>query len=56
MVISKTDAWPESMESLRSPFHSFMIIVVGTLVILLVGLAVAQIWPKPIATNGEANH
>lgn len=46
MVISKTEAWPTSLASLRSPFHSFMIIVVGTLVILLVGLAIASIWPS----------
>ena len=32
-------AWPEY---LRSPFHSFMTVVVGTLVILLVGLGVSR--------------
>jgi len=31
--------WPEA---LRSPFHSFMTVVVGTLVILLVGLGVSR--------------
>ena len=46
MVVSKTEIWPDSLASLRSPFHSFMIIVVGTLVILLVGLAFAQLWPR----------
>lgn len=33
-------AWPEH---LQSPFHSFMTVVVGTLVILLVGLGVAAL-------------
>ena len=33
------EAWPEP---LRSPFHSFMTVVVGTLVILLVGLGVSR--------------
>jgi hypothetical protein len=33
-------AWPEH---LQSPFHSFMTVVVGTLVILLVGLGVSAL-------------
>jgi SSS family solute:Na+ symporter len=33
-------AWPEG---LRSPFHSFMTVVVGTLVVLLVGLGVSSL-------------
>lgn len=43
MVISNTGRWPESWAHLRSPFHSFMVTVVGTLVILLVGLALANL-------------
>jgi SSS family solute:Na+ symporter len=35
-----TTAWPEH---LQSPFHSFMTVVVGTLVILLVGLGVSAL-------------
>ncbi len=42
MVVSPTGHWPEALAALRSPFHNFMIIVVGTLVILLVGLLVGQ--------------
>lgn len=42
MTLSPTAHWPESLAPLRSPFHHFMIIVVGTLVILLVGLAVSR--------------
>lgn len=42
MTLSPTDRWPESLASLRSPFHQFMVIVVGTLVILLVGLLVSR--------------
>ena len=37
-------AWPEE---LRSPFHSFMTVVVGTLVILLVGLGVSRFSGAP---------
>jgi len=37
-------AWPEH---LQSPFHSFMTVVVGTLVILLVGLGVSRISGSP---------
>jgi solute:Na+ symporter, SSS family len=33
-------------EALRSPFHSFMIIVIGTLSILLVGLLVSRFRPR----------
>jgi SSS family solute:Na+ symporter len=34
--------WPETLQPLRSPLHSFMIIVVGTLTILLVGLVISS--------------
>ena len=33
-------SWTGSFELLRSPFHSFMIAVIGTLAILLVGLLI----------------
>ncbi|MDZ7617270.1 MAG: sodium:solute symporter [Patescibacteria group bacterium] len=42
MTLSPMGFWPESLASLRSPFHQFMVIVVGTLVILLVGLLVSR--------------
>jgi SSS family solute:Na+ symporter len=35
--------WPAAMGDLAAPFHSFMITVIGTLTILLVGLAVSRI-------------
>ena len=35
--------WPESLETLRSPLHSFLITVVGTLAILLVGVLVGLV-------------
>jgi SSS family solute:Na+ symporter len=41
MTLSQSAAWPPSLAALRSPFHSFMITVVGTLTILLVGLGIA---------------
>ena len=43
MVFSQTPTWPDDWEALRSPFHSFMVIVVGTLSILLVGLLVSRL-------------
>ncbi len=47
MVISTSDIWPESLAHLQSPFHKFMVIVVGTLTILLVGIAASAIWKRP---------
>jgi SSS family solute:Na+ symporter len=41
--MSLSPRWGWLPESLRSPLHSFMIIVVGTLSILLVGLAVSRL-------------
>lgn len=46
MTVSPTGVWPARLAALRSPFHSFMITVVGTLVILLVGLGVTQVFPR----------
>ena len=43
MVFSKTDYWPQAADHLRSPFHSFMVIVVGTLTILIVGLLLSRL-------------
>jgi SSS family solute:Na+ symporter len=43
MTLSPTDAWPASLAGLRSPLHSFLITVVGTLTILLVGVAVSSL-------------
>jgi solute:Na+ symporter, SSS family len=40
MSLPLMGAWPDSLAGLRSPLHSFMVTVVGTLTILLVGLAV----------------
>ncbi|TWT75541.1 Sodium/glucose cotransporter [Posidoniimonas polymericola] len=43
MVFSNTSWWPAGYEHLRSPFHSFMVTVVGTLTILLTGLLVSGV-------------
>jgi hypothetical protein len=37
--------WPAALGSWASPFHSFMITVIGTLTILLIGLLVARLVP-----------
>lgn len=45
---------PESFAAFRSPFHSFLIIVIGTLTILLVGLAVSRLSGRlPIEKRSE---
>lgn len=51
MVASDADVWPQSLAALRSPFHSLLVIVVGTLVILSVGLAVSRM--RAGAREGE---
>jgi len=38
---------PESLAMLRNPLHNFLIIVIGTLTILLVGLAVSRLSGRP---------
>ncbi len=43
MVLSRQAWWPESLAHLKNPMHSYMTIVVGTLTILLTGLAMSQI-------------
>jgi len=40
----------------RSPFHNFMVIVIGTLVILLVGLLLSCHKQKPPAHSPQASH
>jgi SSS family solute:Na+ symporter len=47
MTLSPTDRWPESLWRLINPMHSFMTTVVGTLVILLVGLLLSSWRGKP---------
>ena len=37
MVFSTTDAWPEPWERYKSPFHPYMIIVIGALTTVLFG-------------------
>lgn len=40
---------PEQFEAFRSPFHNFLVVVIGTLTILLVGLAVSRLSNQPSA-------
>lgn len=42
MSLSPMAVWPASLAALRCPLHSFLVIVVGTLMILLVGLALGR--------------
>ena len=43
MAFSPGDHWPASLAALRSPFHNFMTIVIGTLAILLAGLLISRL-------------
>ncbi len=43
MTVSTTAYWPSSLAALRSPFHGFLVIVIGTLTILLVGLLLSRL-------------
>ena len=47
--------WPASLGPWVSPFHSFMITVIGTLTILLVGLLVSRLMPsaKIVVTGSD---
>jgi SSS family solute:Na+ symporter len=45
-TISRWPSWPEGLAGLRSPFHAFLVTVIGTLVILLVGLVVQAIFGR----------
>ncbi len=41
--MSLSPSWTGDMAHLRSPFHKFMVIVIGTLAVLLVGLLVSRL-------------
>ncbi len=43
MTLSPTPVWPARLDALKSPLHQFMVIVVGTLAILLVGLLLSRV-------------
>ncbi|MGB7327821.1 MAG: sodium:solute symporter [Rubripirellula sp.] len=42
MAVSKSDYWPESLDQFTSPFHTFLVIVIGPLAMILVGWLVAD--------------
>ncbi|MCA9138645.1 MAG: sodium:solute symporter, partial [Planctomycetales bacterium] len=42
MTFSITDYWPESLERVASPFHAFMVIVVGPSFMVLLGIIVSR--------------
>jgi SSS family solute:Na+ symporter len=46
--------WTWMPDSLRSPFHTFMITVVGTLAILLVGLGISRLTAAPAPPEAPA--
>ncbi|MGI9455162.1 MAG: sodium:solute symporter [Aeoliella sp.] len=54
MSFSPTEIWPQALAQLRSPFHGFLTIVFGTLVILVVGAAAAWIAPADTARGQNA--
>ena len=46
MVLSVSGLWPESWSRLQSPFHSLLVIVVGTVVIVGTGAVLDKLFPK----------
>jgi solute:Na+ symporter, SSS family len=46
MVLSVQGFWPETLQGVASPFHPFLVIVVGTLTILLTGVSLARLLPR----------
>jgi SSS family solute:Na+ symporter len=48
MVVSQTDYWPSGLSALRSPFHEYLVIVVGTLSIVGFGFILSHLaGPSP---------
>lgn len=45
-TVSRWPSWPQSLDALRSPFHSLMITVIGTVALLLVGLILGAFFKK----------
>jgi len=46
MSLSRTPIWPDLLKDIRSPFHGFLVTVVGTLTILIAGTALALVVGK----------
>ncbi|MBX3422086.1 MAG: sodium:solute symporter [Pirellulaceae bacterium] len=42
MIVSPTQSWPPSLDRLRSPFHEYLVIVVGTLSIVGCGFVLSR--------------
>lgn len=51
MSLSQMDLWPRAWEHLRNPLHKYLVIVVGTAVILLTGLLLGLLVPR--RTQGQ---
>jgi len=49
MVASQSKVWPESLNALRSPFHEYLVIVVGTMAIVAIGFGLSYL-RKPNAS------
>ena len=54
MTISRWPSWPDGLGRAASPFHAFMVPVVGTLVILLAGLLIQKLMGRAPATPAVA--
>jgi hypothetical protein len=44
ITLSAAGVWPVALDFARSPFHAFLAIVLGTLVILFGGIAVSSLF------------
>ena len=50
MIVSPSDYWPSHLDAFRSPFHDYLVIVVGTIAIVVLGFV---FWQSP--TVGKAD-
>ena len=50
LVISQSDFWPEPWKGWASPFHSFLVIVIGPLVIIAIGCLLSVLSTKTQAS------
>jgi SSS family solute:Na+ symporter len=51
ITLSTAGWWPSALAGWRSPFHAFLAIVLGTLVILLGGVAFSALWRRPVSPS-----
>ncbi len=54
--LTVSTGWPEALGRFRAPFHSFMITVIGTLVILLAGVLIGSLFRRRRRGESASSH